>query len=195
MNAGLIVGGRGGRETRQCSVLHTIKPVEYRSGRILSWSHEAQKSSPQNRLEARSKRCLLDPSREGPAMNQLLSQIQTLQEKVNALNAQKEFYDLETASSSGMSHVPLRIPSPRGMLSRDSGLPHHTRNSMGTSPERLSPSFPGVAMRHGEGLRREPQSSTVPTPRFSRNPNTWNSTHPTGNSEVCFLGIAFLEPR
>ena len=77
------------------------------------------------------------------------------------------------------------------MPSRDSGLQHFTRNSVGTSghviekpaaPERISLSLPGIAMRHGEGLRREPQSSTIPTPRFSRNPNTWNSTRRTGGS-------------
>ena len=69
-------------------------------------------------------------------VNQLLSQIQELQDKVNALHEEKEFHDQETASSSGMSHVPnqtSRIPSPWGMLSRDSWLPHHTWNSMGTS--------------------------------------------------------------
>ena len=55
-------------------------------------------------------------------------------------------------------------------------------------------------MRHGEGLRREPQSSTIPTPRFSKNPNTWASYWRNlcsnlydGNSEVCHLGIAFLK--
>ena len=49
-----------------------------------------------------------------------------VQGKVNALNGEKEFYDPETASSSGMSHVPSqpsRILSLRGMLSRASGLP------------------------------------------------------------------------
>ena len=67
------------------------------------------------------------------------------------------------------------------MLSRDSGLPQYTRNSMGTSgnvfdspsaPERKYPSSPGVSMRHGKGL-------TIPTPRFSRNADAWNSTHRT----------------
>ena len=29
-------------------------------------------------------------------------------------------------------------------------------------------------MRHGEALRREPQSSTIATPRFSRNLDAWN---------------------
>ena len=88
---------------------------------------------------------------EPSTMSQLLSQIRTLHDKVNALNELKEFHDPQTASSSGMSHVPSqpsRIPSPIGMLNRDSGLPHCTRNSMGTSgnvfenppaPERISP--------------------------------------------------------
>ena len=46
------------------------------------------------------------------------------------------FYDPETASSSGMSHVPsqpMSISSLRGMVSRDSCLQPDTRNSMGTS--------------------------------------------------------------
>ena len=59
-------------------------------------------------------------------MNQLLSQIQELQDKVNSLSEEKEFDDPETASVSRISQVPnqpLSIPSPRGMLSRDSGMP------------------------------------------------------------------------
>ena len=42
----------------------------------------------------------------------------------------------ETASSSGATHVPSQpstIPSPRNMHCRDSGLPHNTRNNLGTS--------------------------------------------------------------
>ena len=60
---------------------------------------------------------------EPSTVNQLLSQTRTLQDKVNALNAEKEFHGPETASSSGMSHVPSqpsRNPSPRGVPSRDS---------------------------------------------------------------------------
>ena len=57
---------------------------------------------------------------EPSAMNQLLSQIWTLQDSEELWNVPR-------------SPQPSRIPSPRGMLSRDSGLPHHTRNSMGTS--------------------------------------------------------------
>ena len=46
------------------SFLHTINPMVHRR-RILWWSDDAQRSSVQNRLEARSKRCLLDPFLEG----------------------------------------------------------------------------------------------------------------------------------
>ena len=41
------------------------------------------------------------------------------------MNDSREVYDLETASSSGLCHVPSQpviVPSPRGMLSRVSFL-------------------------------------------------------------------------
>ena len=69
-------------------------------------------------------------------MNQLMAQIQELQDKVNSSDDAKEFYDPETAFSSGLSHVPcqlMSIPSPRGMISRDSCLQLDTRNSMGSA--------------------------------------------------------------
>ena len=31
-------------------------------------------------------------------------------------------------------------------------------------------------------MSREPRSSTIPTPRFTRNPDTWNSIHRTGGT-------------
>ena len=58
-------------------------------------------------------------------VNLLTVQIQELQDKVNSLNDSKGFSDPETASSSGLSHVPsqpMSIPSLRGTTSRDSGL-------------------------------------------------------------------------
>ena len=61
---------------------------------------------------------------------------QDLQVKVNSLNDATEFHDPQTASSSGLSHVPsqsMSIPSTRGMISRDSCLQPDTRNSLGTS--------------------------------------------------------------
>ena len=69
-------------------------------------------------------------------VNQLMVQIQELQDKVNSLNRSREFCDPETASSSGLSHVPsqpMSIQSPRGMIRRDSCLQPHTRKSPGTS--------------------------------------------------------------
>ena len=139
---------------------------------------------------------------ETSTVSQLLSRIRTLQDKVNALNEEKEFYDPETASSSGMSHVPgqsSRIPTPRGMLCRDSGLPLDARNTFGTSgnvskslpaQERIAPSLPRSAMRHA---RREPQSSTIPTPRFSRHPDAWNSMRRTGG--ICSQNCTMETPR
>ena len=106
--------------------------------------------------------------------------------------------------SSGMSHVPSqpsRVPSPKGMISSDSCLSHNTRRSWGTSRNvfwrstcsrraisiilreskefdiiffRIETSNTRNTMRHGEGLRREPQSSTKPTPRCTRKYKTWN---------------------
>ena len=138
--------------------------------------------------------------KENPStVNQLLSQIRELHDKVNSLIEGKEFYDLEIARSSGISHVPnqpSRIPSPRGMIRRDSGLPHNTRNSMGTSGYVFeypsAPEGPSLcelrsgntesAMRHGKGLRREPQSSTIPIPRLARKYWTWNPLCHTGGT-------------
>ena len=58
-------------------------------------------------------------------VSQLLTQIQDLQNNVNSVADAREFYDPETASSSGATHVPSQpctIPSPRTMPCRDSGL-------------------------------------------------------------------------
>ena len=55
---------------------------------------------------------------------------------MNSLNDAREFIDPGTASSSGLSHVfsqLVRIPSRRGMISRDSCLQPDTRNSFGIS--------------------------------------------------------------
>ena len=106
--------------------------------------------------------------------------------------------------------TPRELRVPEVCLAAFFGLPHHTRNSMGTSgnvfenllaQERVSPSSPGVAVRLGEGVSLEPQSSTIPTPRFTGNLDAWNYTRRSGRNlfsklyegscEDCFLGIAF----
>ena len=85
-------------------------------------------------------------------VHQLMAQIQEQQDKVNSLSDAKEFYDPETASSSGLFHVPshtMSIPSPRGMTSRDSCLQLATRNSFGTTghvfEDLLAPDEPSSA--------------------------------------------------
>ena len=64
-------------------------------------------------------------------MSQLLAQIMNLQNKVNSLSDAQEFYDPESGSSFGATHVPSQlstIPGPRTMPRCDSGLPHDTLN-------------------------------------------------------------------
>ena len=63
-----------------------------------------------------------------------MAQIRELQNKVNSLSDAREFYDLESWSSSGATHVPDRtstILSPRTLPRCDSGLPRDTQNGMG----------------------------------------------------------------
>ena len=97
--------------------------------------------------------------KENPStVNQLMAQIQELQDKVNPLNDAKEFYDPETASSSGLSHVPSQpksIPSPRGMISCDSCLLLDTRNSLGASGH----------VFEGPPARGEPSSALFENPK------------------------------
>ena len=92
------------------------------------------------------------PQKRDPTTgSQLLTLIQNLQNKVDSLSAAREFYDPETASSSGASDVPsqpLAVPSPRETRSLGSGSPRDTRNIMGTSgnvfedlPAREGPPF------------------------------------------------------
>ena len=91
--------------------------------------------------------CLCNRRGNTAIVSQLMTQIRDLQNQLNSLADAREFYDPETASSSGAMHMAeqerfelgrtlhhtLIIPSPGGMLSRDSGLPHDTRNTVGTS--------------------------------------------------------------
>ena len=120
-------------------------------------------------------------------VSQLLTQIPDLQDKANSFSAAWEFYDPDTASSSGA------IPIPREVRNRDSGLPRDTRNTVGTlgnvfeslpAPEGpswdtfefsrnlassscgLGQATTGNIVEHGGGGIWEPQSSAIPTPRF-----------------------------
>ena len=67
----------------------------------------------------------LRQDRDPNSVSGLLKQIRELQEKVNSLTDAKEFRDPDTASCSGVSHVPSQpvvIPKSREVPSRDSGL-------------------------------------------------------------------------
>ena len=60
--------------------------------------------------------------------------IQDLQNKVNSLSDAREFYDPESGSSSGATHVPDQtstILSSRTLPRCDSGLPRNTQNCTG----------------------------------------------------------------
>ena len=59
------------------------------------------------------------------AIQELTTQIQELQERVNFVNGSREFQDVESICSGKLSHVPRQLavaPSPCGMLSRDQSV-------------------------------------------------------------------------
>ena len=64
----------------------------------------------ENRSSNRSKNWwIVHASREDPTtVSQLLTEIQDLQSKVNSVSDAREFYDPETSSSSGATHVPSK---------------------------------------------------------------------------------------
>ena len=131
-----------------------------------------------------------------------IQNLQELQDKVNSLSDFREFCDPKTASSSGLSHHPshpITIPSPRGLLSRDSCLQLEKRNSCGMSgnvsenlPAPNEPSAPffgnsrSLASAQCEPVslntggvadpaekERNTQHFAIPTPRFAREFSTW----------------------
>ena len=128
-----------------------------------------------------------------------MTHIQDLQNKVNSLSDTREFYDPETASRSGATHVPSQ-PSTE---SQNHGLPHDTRNIVDTSgnvferlfvrerrtstlfnnPENvasysqeLRPDFPGNTKRPESEMRREPKNSSILVPRFQSGGGMFNQT-------------------
>ena len=127
----------------------------------------------QDKQELMNCQCI---KREIPTVSQLLTQIQELQNTVNSLSDASQFYDPETASSSGATHVPSQpstTPSPRTTPCRDSGLPHGTRNIVGTS---------------GNGFDRLPAREGPPSALFENSKNWVSSSRGlrpvTGNTMV-----------
>ena len=126
----------------------------------------------------------------------------------------REFYDPETASNSGLSHVPsqpMSIPSPRGMLSRDSCLQSDTQNSFGISGNVFenvlalnepSAAFFGNSRRlatarrlaaRTDELETHTQHVAIPTPRIARTFSTWS---PPSHAEGAYPQNCMVEqPR
>ena len=70
------------------------------------------------------------------AIQELTSQIQQLQERMNDMNDSREFHDVESICSGKLSHDPSQpaiVPSLGGMLSRDPSLRLETWNLLSTS--------------------------------------------------------------
>ena len=127
-------------------------------------------------------------------VTQLTVPIQKIPNKVNSLSDFKEFYDPETASSPGLSHVlshPVSIPSLREMLTRDSCLQVDTRNSFGESanvfeyqpaPNEPSAAFFGYSRTLAATQHRKMCSTSgriaILTPRFARAFSSWNPPIP-----------------
>ena len=113
---------------------------------------------------------------------------------MNSSSDAKEFYDPETASSSGATHVPSQpstIPSPRTVPCRDSGLPHKTQNIMGTSgnvlgrlpareepttSQELRPNTTGSTGRRESEMKRESLSTSIPLHHFQSGGGMLNHT-------------------
>ena len=69
-------------------------------------------------------------------IQELTSQIQALQDRMNHMNDSGEFQDVESICSGTLSHVPSQlatVPSLGGMLSRDQSLRPDRWNLLGTS--------------------------------------------------------------
>ena len=153
---------------------------------------------PDRARQARIDELSMHQERNPTTVSQLLTQIQELQNKVNSLSDAREFYDPESGSSSGATHVPSQPPtilSPRTVPRCDSGLPRNKQNCMGTSgnvferpPAQEGPSSAhfenslnlassscglgqgttGNILGHGGRVRKGPQSSAIPSHVFFR---------------------------
>ena len=74
------------------------------------------------------------------ATQELTSQIQELQERMNYMNDSREFQDTDSVCDGKLSHVaskPAVVPSPRSMLSRDQSLRSEKWNVSGTRGRRF----------------------------------------------------------
>ena len=92
-------------ESRRMFEELTTKSKLYPENRALDWMENEEKRrichlETERARQLRTDELYAQKKEEPSTMNQLLSQIRTLQVKVNVLNEEKEFYDPGTASSS-----------------------------------------------------------------------------------------------
>ena len=76
----------------------------------------------------------MQQQRNAGTVSQMMAQIRDLQNRVNSFSDAREFYDPESRSSSGATHVPDQtstILSSRTLPRCDSGLPRNTQNCTG----------------------------------------------------------------
>ena len=155
--------------------------------------------------QARIDELSMHQERNLTTVSQLLTQFKDSHNKANSLSDASEFYDPESASSSGATHVPSQpctIPSPKTMPCRGSGLPHDTRNIVGSSgdvferlparegrtstffnnsknlasSQELRPDTAGNTQRPGSDMRRELQNSSILVPCFQSGGGLLNKT-------------------
>ena len=81
--------------------------------------------------QGRSEELSMQKRRNPTTVSQMMAQIHDLQNKVNSFSDAREFYDPESGSSSGATHVPDQtstILSSRTLPRCDSGSPRKTQN-------------------------------------------------------------------
>ena len=145
-------------------------------------------------------------------IQELTSQIQELQERVNCMNDSREFQDVDLICSRKLSHVPSQpavVPRPRSVLSRSQSLQYDTWNLSGTQEtffwqstynarfitdtlSRNSSLYESKCYRWNPTERlvakgEEQTGSTIPMPIFARRPSTMNSFSPAKSHRILLL--------
>ena len=156
--------------------------------------------------QARIDEMSMHQERNPTTVSQLLTQMKESQNKVNFLSDAREFYDPESGSSSGATHVPSQTPtilSPRINPCCDSGLPRDAQNCMGTSgnfferppaqegrpstvfnssrnlvssSKELRPDTTETTRRRESEMKRESLNTSIPLPHFQCGDGMLNHT-------------------
>ena len=92
-----LVLSREGKRDRELNFVHALREIEIISKR--------------STRKARSEELSMQQLRNSTTVSQMIAQIQDLQNKVNSLSDAREFYDPESGSSFGATHVPDQTSS------------------------------------------------------------------------------------